>query len=91
VLLAVFGSAGVLIANSITRPVKKINLLLKEIAEGEGDLTRRLTVKSGDEIAEVSESFNSFTENLASMVSRIKDSIGRLSETGEMLEKKTWR
>lgn len=87
VLLAVFGAAGVLIANSITRPVKKINLLLKEIAEGEGDLTRRLTVKSGDEIAEVSESFNSFTENLASMVSRIKNSIGRLSETGEVLDK----
>ncbi len=41
---------GFLITSIITRPVERTVTMLKDIAEGKGDLTRRLEVTSQDEI-----------------------------------------
>ncbi len=68
------------------KPISKVGNLLKEIAEGDGDLTKRLETASEDEIAEVSKSFNLFSENLRLMILSIKDSSGRLANTGEVLQ-----
>ncbi len=84
-LLVVFGALGLVIANSIVKPVKSINAILREIAEGDGDLTRKLDIKTNDEIGEVSGSFNIFSENLNRLISRIKVSAEKLSQTGEVL------
>lgn len=59
------------------RPLKEVVLMLKDIAGGEGDLTRRIKIKSGDEIGSVAKWFNVFVERLE----RIVLEIGRNSET----------
>ncbi|OHB26366.1 MAG: hypothetical protein A2X84_07275 [Desulfuromonadaceae bacterium GWC2_58_13] len=69
-LLAIL--VGVAISRSVVRPLAAVVKNLKEIAEGEGDLTSRLTIESNDEVGELARSFNSFLERLQEMVRRIQ-------------------
>ncbi len=62
---------GVAISRSVVRPLAVVVNNLKEIAEGEGDLTSRLTVESNDEVGELAQNFNRFLERLQVMVRRI--------------------
>ena len=54
----------IIIARLTTRPIRQTITILKDIAEGEGDLTRQLTVESKDEIGEMAKYFNDFIVNL---------------------------
>ncbi len=57
-----------LIINRITAPIKGIVEMLKEIAQGEGDLTKRIAVASQDELGELAHWFNQFIGKLQTMV-----------------------
>lgn len=53
-----------LIAKGIVTPINKITDVLKDISEGEGDLTKKIQMNSKDEIMEMSEWFNLFVEKM---------------------------
>ncbi|MBF0258227.1 MAG: methyl-accepting chemotaxis protein [Desulfamplus sp.] len=57
----------------VTKPINTTVAMLKDIAEGEGDLTKRLTVKQkyNDEIDELSGWFNIFVEKLQILIGNI--------------------
>lgn len=55
--------------------------MLKDAAEGEGDLTRRLNVKTKDEIGELGKWFNMFIGNLQELIRQMVGKIGNLSES----------
>jgi len=55
----------------VSNPINKTVHMLKDIAQGEGDLTKRLTVVSGDEIGELAKWFNSFIEKLQGIIKEI--------------------
>ncbi|MBC8017229.1 MAG: methyl-accepting chemotaxis protein, partial [Verrucomicrobia bacterium] len=59
------------ITRSITRPVKAMRDMVIDIAKGEGDLTKRLTNQSKDELGELSSWFNVFMERLQSTISQV--------------------
>ncbi|MCL4477362.1 MAG: methyl-accepting chemotaxis protein [Nitrospirae bacterium] len=67
-LIAIFLFFGITINRSITRPINDTVVVLKDIAEGKGDLTRRLTVTSEDEIGTLARWFNKFIEGMQNMV-----------------------
>ncbi|WDP90340.1 MAG: methyl-accepting chemotaxis protein [Desulfobacter sp.] len=52
----------------VTRPLNRVIHGLKDIAQGEGDLTLRLPVNSKDEIGELSGWFNTFLEKLQRII-----------------------
>lgn len=52
----------------VTKPIEQTADMLKDIAEGEGDLTRRLQVKTEDEIGRLGAWFNKFVEGLQETV-----------------------
>lgn len=52
----------------VTRPIEQTAILLKDIAEGEGDLTRRLAVRTEDEIGRLGIWFNKFIEGMQETV-----------------------
>jgi methyl-accepting chemotaxis protein len=56
------------IAFGIVRPLHHVAASLKDIAQGEGDLTRRLEVKTKDEIGELGTGFNIFIEKLQGII-----------------------
>ncbi len=62
----------VIIAKSLLKPIGQVIVGLKDISTGEGDLTKRLTVNSGDEVGELVEWFNKFIEKLQETIRAIK-------------------
>ena len=63
-----------LFANSLANPLIKMVNMIRDIAQGEGDLTKRLEADSTDEIGDLAKWFNVFVEKLHDIVSQIKES-----------------
>jgi methyl-accepting chemotaxis protein len=59
------------IAFGIVRALKEMIVSFQDIAEGEGDLTKRIQIQSKDEIAELAAWFNTFLEKLQAMIKKI--------------------
>ncbi|MPQ68344.1 MULTISPECIES: methyl-accepting chemotaxis protein [unclassified Pseudomonas] len=73
VVLLVIAVLGVLVANTILRPLQLMKLSLDDIAAGEGDLTRRLAVTSQDELGQLAGSFNRFVDKIHGLVRQISE------------------
>ena len=73
------------IVKSIARPLKNTVSMLKDIAEGEGDLTVKLAVKSKDEMGELAKWFNIFLDNLRIMIKDIAGNADTLSTSSNGL------
>ncbi|MDX9800203.1 MAG: Cache 3/Cache 2 fusion domain-containing protein [Spirochaetia bacterium] len=69
----------------IIKPIKSTAAMLKNISEGEGDLTKKLEVKSRDEIREMCDYFNLTIEKIAKMLGKIKAESTTLKDVGEEL------
>jgi methyl-accepting chemotaxis protein len=81
-------------AASLTTPIDGLRETLKDIAQGEGDLTRRLETLGKDEIGDLAQWFNVFIEKLHGVMNKVADTTQRvgssaiqLSATAEELSK----
>jgi methyl-accepting chemotaxis protein len=63
----------VLISQSIVRPIIKTTAMLKDISEGDGDLTKRLEVNASNETGDMARYFNKFIEKVQAIIVSIKD------------------
>ena len=63
---------GFMVRRSITAPVNDLVTMSKDIAQGEGDLTKRIMVAGKDELGDLSTWFNMFLQRLNNMVIEIK-------------------
>ncbi len=88
VLIAVIVIAVVIalvVRGGISRPMKKVVDMLKDIAQGEGDLTRRLDITSHDEIGETARWFNTFVDKLQKIMQAVRDNTGAMAKAaGEL-------
>jgi methyl-accepting chemotaxis protein len=75
----------VVLTLSITRPLRAIGDRLADIAEGEGDLTRRLDTAGHDQFTDVSRSFNTFVEKIATTIRAIGQSASTVATASEKL------
>jgi methyl-accepting chemotaxis protein len=71
----------------ILRRIKQIDTALGAIAEGEGDLTRRLEAGSNDEIGSLAVNFNTFVGNLREIVASMNEAHAELGDLGGNLGK----
>jgi methyl-accepting chemotaxis protein len=62
---------GFVLSATITRPLRKVIVLLKDIVQGEVDLTKRLDVSGQDELGELAKSFNLFAAKVQGMVKQV--------------------
>lgn len=73
------------INRTITKPARvasnELDDMMTLIEKGEGDLTRRIDVKTKDEIGLMSMGINNFIETLQNAMAKIKDSSGCMSES----------
>ncbi len=67
----------------IGRAMRSTTRMMQEIAEGDGDLTRRLLVKGKDEIAEFSAAFNRFVDKVHRLVTQVVNSTTQLAAAAE--------
>ena len=61
----------VVITRMIVKPINRTVQMIQDIAQGEGDLTRRLDASSTDEIGELARWFNTFVEKLQGIIKQI--------------------
>lgn len=79
VVLLVIAAVGMLVANTILRPLQLMKVNLDDIAAGEGDLTRRLEITSQDELGELAGSFNRFVDKIHGLVRQITEMTSQLT------------
>ncbi|WP_300244907.1 methyl-accepting chemotaxis protein [Pseudomonas sp.] len=80
VVLLVIAALGMLVANTMLRPLNLMKANLDDIAAGEGDLTRRLAITSQDELGDLAGSFNRFVDKIHGLVRQITEMTGQLTE-----------
>ena len=66
-------------ARMITQPINAAVHAMEDLAEGEGDLTRRLDESGKSEIAMMAKGFNSFAGKVQALVSQVASSVENLS------------
>ena len=60
------------ILTRLMQPLKVLNDAMKDVAQGNGDLTRRLSTKSDVEFASLATSFNNFSGKLQDLIQQVK-------------------
>jgi methyl-accepting chemotaxis protein len=60
------------LSRRIVVPLRMLSAQFKDICDGDADLTHRLTVKTGDEVAEVAEWFNRFMDRMQEMAGQVR-------------------
>ncbi|MCD6292071.1 MAG: HAMP domain-containing protein [Deltaproteobacteria bacterium] len=83
--LAAMFLLGSLIIVAIVKPIKSTVTMLRDIAEGEGDLTSRLDIKSKDEIGELAHWFNQFIGKVQSIILDIAAQVNQLNSSASSL------
>nr|WP_285862060.1 methyl-accepting chemotaxis protein [Pseudomonas sp. BGr12]MDL2420811.1 methyl-accepting chemotaxis protein [Pseudomonas sp. BGr12] len=72
-----------LLAHGIARPLRQMVAMLDDIAQGEGDLTRRLSSDRADELGSIAKGFNTFLGKLQAMISQVVASVQKVSDSSE--------
>ncbi|ULA59028.1 MAG: Methyl-accepting chemotaxis protein [Nitrospira sp.] len=85
-----------LLRNIVLQPMAKMSEISRDIAKGEGDLTKRVPAEGHDEIAQMGQYFNEFIEKLQHMIKKVAhvtDKVAsasvELSATAEEISKGT--
>ena len=60
-----------LLISVLMRPLTTMGRAMQDIAQGEGDLTRRLVIENKDEFGELASSFNQFVERIHASISEV--------------------
>jgi methyl-accepting chemotaxis protein len=72
-----------LLGKVVVKPLQVMKERVKDIAEGEGDLTKRLDETSNDEMGELAHWFNAFAGKLRDLVMEITGFTGKLASSAE--------
>lgn len=73
------------ITKFVTKPLDRMTHGLRDIAEGEGDLSRRLDVTSTDEIGEASQVFNQVMEKFSGLIRHVSGAAVQVSAAAKQL------
>ena len=73
------------VTNSVVDPVHNATLAMKDMAQGEGDLTRRLPVRGKDELALLAQYFNVFVERIQQMLQQLTLTVAELETSSRDL------
>ncbi|PWB30427.1 chemotaxis protein [Pseudomonas sp. SDI] len=67
----------------LMRPLTTMGRAMQDIAQGEGDLTRRLSVENKDEFGELATSFNQFVERIHASISEVSSATRQVHDLSE--------
>jgi len=63
---------GLVVLRRVTRPLDQVVLAMTDVAQGEGDLTKRLNSKGVMELAQLTRQFNVFVEKVQHLIQQVK-------------------
>ncbi|WP_076539573.1 methyl-accepting chemotaxis protein [Shewanella sp. UCD-KL21] len=70
-IAALFTIISIYLANSLVRPINQLADTFKELGEGEGDLTQRLTENGNEEMRRLAQGFNAFIGKLNNVIQEL--------------------
>jgi len=73
VLIIISAIISMIIISRVLKPLHSIGQALEEIAQGEGDLTKRLNVESRDEVGALAAHFNHFVDSMHRIIKEISE------------------
>jgi len=83
ILMIVSLLGGLLIAyvlvKGTTGPLQTITTAMRDIAQGEGDLTQRLPVNGDNELSKLADAFNAFTNKIQNTVAEVAEAASKLN------------
>ncbi|UAA40153.1 methyl-accepting chemotaxis protein [Paraneptunicella aestuarii] len=77
-----------LAAKRISRPLEEVTDSLRNISSGQGDLTKRLHVKSNDEVGQLADSFNLFIQKIHSIVKEVLECSDNVRNAAQSIDKR---
>ena len=86
--IAILGCALIIvyfIARTIVKPIQNAVAALKNIAQGEGDLTVRLPVQGNDEITDMAEYFNETIKKIGTSIQQVGSNSNDMEDIGNEL------
>ena len=83
VVVVVVLIVSIFFSRSITKHLVRILAIMKDIAQGDADLTKRLEVTTKDEIGELAFYFNSFIVKLREIIVNVKGNAASVAENSE--------
>jgi len=83
-MLVILGLGIFFMGRSILVPILSASRMVQDVAEGEGDLTKRLTA-GGDEVGTLSEWFNVFISKLHGIISQVQSDLHTLNSSASGL------
>jgi methyl-accepting chemotaxis protein len=85
-LLALSILLALLVSRTVTEPIREVVNSIRDIAQGEGDLTRRLPIHGKNEIGELGEWFNTFISKLHGIINQVSGSSLQLASSALELQ-----
>jgi len=73
------------VSRSIFHRLNDVVARMKDVAEGEGDLTKRIEITSNDEVAELGRWFNTFMDKLESLVIQVAKNTHQIASATEAI------
>lgn len=86
IMVALFVVLGILLSSKLVAPIENVSNGLKDIAQGEGDLTQRLNINSSDETGRLAKWFNQFLSSISNLVLDIKHNARSLADKSSQIE-----
>ncbi|GAB0080133.1 methyl-accepting chemotaxis protein [Pseudomonas syringae pv. tomato] len=71
----------------LMQPLHQMGRAMRDIADGEGDLTKRLAITSHDEFGALAESFNHFVERIHTSIREVASTAAQLGEVATRVVK----
>jgi methyl-accepting chemotaxis protein len=79
------------VGHALVHGLRQINLMLQDMAEGEGDLTKRLPIVGKDDLGLLASSFNTFVEKIRHTVAEVAQASHTLQQAGKNLQQSAQR
>jgi methyl-accepting chemotaxis protein len=75
----------IIVIRSITKPLNEMTERLRDIAEGEGDLTHIIQLQSKDELGVMAKSFNQMVGKLRDLMKQVSENADQVAAAAEQL------
>ncbi len=85
IVFLVLGLLGFFGARAFLRPLEAVAAAVEDVADGDGDLTRRIDYDQDDELGRVARALNRFLDKIRNSIRVIANSADSLSSTGQRL------
>ena len=74
-----------LVRREVSEPIEHVADCLRDIAHGEGDLTKRIDHAAQNEIGAMAQSFNEFADKLSLIIIQVREATGAVSDAAAQL------